>query len=411
MLDDLKRLYELTRLVVRRFDEDRCLRTASSLTFTTLLSLVPVITVALTLITAFPVFATLSEAIENFVFENMVPESADVFFQYTDQFTDNAAKLTAVGIAFLGITAVLMLVTIDNAFNEIWRVPRQRPLVQRLLVYWMLITVGPVLVGISLSLTSWLVSTSVGWVKDVPYAGLVILKTVPVLLTSLALALLYYAMPKRSISVKDALIGGVFAGIVFEIMKRGFGFYITQFPTYKLVYGAFAVVPVFLMWLYLSWLVVLFGAVVVAALPEWRQRASPGRGAPGSDFMYALQILKILWQAQQRGQVISLVRLHDQLRLRYERVEAILELMRREAWVSPATPAGWVLCRNPQTIAVADIYRLLVFDGKGRIPVSDSEVDLVALARDYGNRVDTTLTLTLAELFESADRKKAEAAS
>lgn len=405
MQKNIARLIELFRLAARRFDEDRCLLTASSLTFTTLLSLVPVITVALTLISAFPVFASLTGAIEEFVFDNMVPDAAELVFQYSDQFAENAAKLTTVGIIFLAVTAVMMLLTIDGAFNEIWRVQRPRPLVQRLVVYWTLITVGPILMGASLSLTSWLVSISVGWVKDVPGAGMAILKTVPVGLTSLALALLYFFMPKRSISAKDALIGGVFAGILLEFMKHGFGYYITNFPTYKLVYGAFAAVPVFLMWLYLSWLIVLLGAVVVAALPEWRQRATPGRGAPGCDFMYALQMLKLLWKAQQRGEVVTIAHLHGALSLRYEHIEALLETMRSEAWVSPAAPAGWVLHRSPQTITVAEIYRVFVFDAKGRVPAAESDEELVTLARDYGGRIDANLQLTLAELFENAVKK------
>lgn len=238
---------ELLRLVARRFDEDQCLLTASSLTFTTLLSLVPIITVALTLISAFPAFGSLTDAIEHFIFDNMLPDSAGLVFKYTDQFADNAAKLAAVGIAFFGITAVTLLVTIDGAFNNIWRVQRQRPLTQRLVVYWTLITIGPLLMGASLLLTSWLVSISVGWVKDVPGAGIAILRSAPVILASLALALLYFSMPKRKIAMKDALLGGVFAGVVFEFMKSGFGYYITSFPTYKMVYGAFPAVPVFLM--------------------------------------------------------------------------------------------------------------------------------------------------------------------
>jgi membrane protein len=406
VLKKIARLIELFHLAARRFDEDRCLLTASSLTFTTLLSLVPIITVALTFISAFPVFASLSEAIEQFVFDNMVPDAAELVFKYTDQFADNAAKLTAVGIAFLGVTAVMLLLTIDGAFNEIWRVQRPRPLMQRLVVYWTLITVGPILVGASLSLTSWVVSISVGWVKDVPGAGVAILKTAAVGLTSLALALLYFFMPKRGIAVKDALIGGVFAGILLEFMKHGFGYYITNFQTYKLVYGAFAAVPVFLMWLYLSWLIVLLGAVIVAALPEWRQRATPGQGAPGSDFMYALQILKLLWKAQQRGEVVTITRLHGALSLRYEHIETLLETMRGEAWVSPAAPAGWVLHRSPKTITVAEIYRVFVFDTKGRIPATDSDEELITLARDYGGRIDANLQLTLAELFENAGVKE-----
>ena len=397
----LSRFAELARVVARRFQEDHGLQTASSLTFTTLLSLVPIITVALTLMAAFPVFQGLSSVIEDWVFDNMVPESAELIEKYADQFIDNAAKLTAVGIVFLAVTAIMLLITIDDAFNDIWRVRRPRPMLQRVLIYWALITVGPLLIGGSLSLSSLLMGASVGWTKHVPYASVTLIKFSAIALTSIALALLYYAMPNRPVRVKDAIIGGVLAGVVFELTKQGFGFYITHFPTYKLVYGAFAAVPVFLMWLYLSWLVVLLGAVVVAVLPEWRQRSVQGPLAPGSNFVYALQVLKALWQAQQRGDVVTVSALHSSLRIRYERIETILEAMQRASWVNRALPAGWVLNRNPASIAVADVYKLFVFDPALPVPGPDEQPELVSLARAFGNRIGDGAEMSLANLFEA----------
>lgn len=386
---------------MRRFQEDHGLQTASSLTFTTLLSLVPIITVTLTLLSAFPVFQGLSGVIQNWVFENMVPESADIIEKYSNQFVENAAKLTAVGIVFLTITSILLLMTIDDAFNNIWRVRRARPMLQRVLTYWALITLGPALIGGSLSLSSWLMSASAGWTKDIPYAGVTLIKFSAIALTSMALALLYYAMPNRAVRVRDALIGGVLVGVVFELTKQGFGFYITHFPTYKLVYGAFAALPVFLMWLYISWLVVLLGAVVVAALPEWRQQSLQGNLAPGSNFVYALQVLKALWQAQQRGEVVSVPQLHGKLNIRYERIETLLEAMQRAAWINRAVPAGWVLHRNPATIAVADVYKLFVFDPGFPYTQPDEQPELVSLARAFGSRIGDGGEMSVADLFES----------
>jgi membrane protein len=157
VLKKLPPLGDLARIVARRLYDDRCLQIASSLTFTTLLAIVPLITVALTLISAFPVFATLTEHVEKFVFENMVPESADMIAAYTEQFTANAGKLTAVGIAILAVTAIMLMMTIERAFNDIWRISHQRAVFQTVLVYWTLLMVGPVLIGASLSLSSWLV--------------------------------------------------------------------------------------------------------------------------------------------------------------------------------------------------------------------------------------------------------------
>ena len=231
-------------IVARRFWDDKALQIASSLTFTTLLSLVPVATVALSLMSAFPVFQGMSSAIQDWVFGNLMPESADVLEKYTHQFIDNAANLTAVGLLFLAVTAVMLLATIEDAFNDIWRVRRARPMLQRILIYWALITVGPLLMGGSLSLSSLLMSASAGWTGDLPYVHAAMIKISAVVLTSAALALLYYAMPTRPVRVKDALTGGLLAGFAFELTKYGFGFYITKFPTYTLVYGTFAALPV-----------------------------------------------------------------------------------------------------------------------------------------------------------------------
>ena len=375
---------------------------ASSLTFTSLLSLVPIVTVALTVISAFPVFGQMTGALQAFILQNLVPASADVIATYTHQFTTNAAKLTAVGIAFLVVTAIMLLLTIDRAFNDIWRVRRGRPIVQRVFVYWTLITVGPVLIGSSLTLTSWLVGQAVGLVRGVPGAGIIVLSIVPVLLTSMALALLYAAMPNRRISLRDAILGGLLAGIAFEVMKRGFAFYIAQFPTYKLVYGALATLPVFLLWIYLSWLVVIFGAVVVAALPEWRAAAGQRRSAPGGDFFDALQILKILWRAHQQGQPVKLANLVGAATVRIENVETILETMVVAGWVRRTVPSGWVLHRDASTINVEDVFALFVFEPDLHRPGRDADPDLERIAHGIGTQIKQSMGVSLSTLFRTA---------
>ncbi|HUP95441.1 MAG TPA: YihY family inner membrane protein [Burkholderiales bacterium] len=406
MISRSVRLIELGRIVAVRFHEDRCMQIASSLTYTTLLSLVPIVTVALTVIAAFPVFGGVTAALQTFILANLVPESVDVIATYTQQFTTNAAKLTAVGIGLLAVTSIMLLVTIDGAFNDIWRVRRSRPLVQRIFVYWTLLTVGPVLIGASLTLTSWLVGHAVGLVKGLPGAGVILLSTVPVVLTSVALALLYAAMPNRRIMVRDAVIGGLLAGLAFEAMKRGFAFYIAQFPTYKLVYGAFAALPVFLLWIYLSWLVVIFGAVVVAALPEWREAAGQRRPLPGSDFFDALQILKMLWGAHQRGASVTLSELLGAATVRIENVEGILETMVGAGWVRRTLPGGWVLHRDATTVTVEDVFRLFVFRGDAHLPGRDADAQLEALVHDMGVRIGERLRVPLATLFQAAEKEE-----
>lgn len=392
----------LGRIVLRRFIEDRCMQIASSLTFTSLLSIVPIVTVALTMIAAFPVFGELTAALQTFILENMVPASAHAIANYTEQFSNKAAGLTAVGIGFLVLTALMTLLTIDRAFNDIWRVKRPRPIVQRVFVYWTLITIGPVLMGASLSLTSWLVGQAVGLVRGLPGVGIAVLTLVPIMLTAIALTLLYLAMPNRRIALRDAAIGGLIAAVLFEVMKRGFALYLASVPTYTVIYGALATLPIFLVWIYLSWLVVVFGAVVVASLPEWRAGAGQAAPVPGSDFFDALQILNLLWRARETGLVVKLPDVLAASTVRIECVEQILDTMTGAGWVSRTVPSGWVMNRDPARITVEDVYRLFVFRGEAHQPARAANAELERLADELGMRTGEPMRISLDALFKAA---------
>ena len=408
-LQKIPPVIDFARLIARRFREDRCPQIGASLTFTTLLAIVPIITVALTMISAFPAFRDLLGSVQQFLLENMVPESAESLAAYAGQFTRNAARLTAVGILFLFVTAMIVLMTIERAFNQIWRVPRPRSTVQRVFIYWALLTVGPVLMGASLSLTSWLVSVSLGLVKEIPFAGAALLKAVPVLLTGLAFALLYVTLPNRRILARDALTGGFLAALAFEGMKLGFAFYVTHFATYTLVYGAFASVPVFLLWIYLSWLVVLFGAVTAAVLPEWRERASHAEPVPGSQFLDALQILRLLWEAHRSGEIVTVQRLHAVLRLPTARIEMVLDAMGRPRWVGRVA-RGWSLTKDASGISVADVYELFVFRAGAGMPARPSGPELDQLVLELAGGIEENLRISLEELFRRASRREAAVA-
>ena len=268
----LTRFWCFVAQVARRFHTDRCLELASSLAFTTVLALIPLATVALTLISAFPVSARFVENINGFFSDHMLPrEFAVVITGYVEQFISNAAKLTALGIAFLAGTAFALMYTIERTFNSIWRVSRERSAGRRLAMYIAILAIGPLLIGLSLSITSYLVSVSLGLAAGVPGASAAILWVAPLLLTVAAFALLYVAVPGTAVDLGHALVGGAVAGALFELMKRGFAFYVSQVPTYTMVYGAFATVPLFLLWIYLSWVVTALGAVVTALLPDFAE--------------------------------------------------------------------------------------------------------------------------------------------
>lgn len=392
-------LTDLVHIFGLRFVEDRCMQIASSLTFTSLLALVPIITVALTVVSAFPVFEAWIGHLRRFLVNNIVPESVSSITTYAGQFSENTTQLTAVGIAFVAVTALMLMITIDGAFNSIWRVARPRALLQRILVYWTVLTIGPLFLGASLSLTSYLVRLSLGLIDNPPGAALLMVRFVSLLLTAVALALLYWTVPNRRVLKRDALLGGVSAGICLEAMKHGFSFYIAHFPTYKLVYGAFAAVPFFLLWIYLSWLIVIGGAVLAALLPEWRERAGQSQPVPGSDFFDALQVLQVLWRAHQTGAAVALSELHPVVKVRVDHLEQILAALTGAGWVSREGAGAWVLRRHAATIKVEEIYRLFVFRADARAPARHASAELESLLNEISARIGSNLQMSLAQLF------------
>src|SRR5882724_8141908 len=302
----LRQLGRFLAHVFKRFNEDRCLQIASSLTFTTLLALVPLVTLTLALMAAFPIFSGLGEHIHAFLLANMLPEKAgSVVSGYIEQFSGQAGRLTALGSAVLAVTAFLLMFTIERAFNSIWRVSRTRPLAQRILVYWAALTLGPVLIGASLSITSYLVGASLGLTREAPLAGTAILWLAPFVLTWAAFTLLYYVVPNRAVKPRHALAGGLVAACVFELMKRSFAFYVAQIPTYTLVYGAFAVIPIFLLWIYFSWVVIVIGALIAALAPDFAVLRDTAGHAPVG-FREALTTLLVLARAQQGPGLLDL---------------------------------------------------------------------------------------------------------
>ncbi|MEO8332483.1 MAG: YihY family inner membrane protein [Gallionella sp.] len=362
MRKNLQDIHALVRFIAVRFSQDKCTQTAASLTFTTLLSLVPLFTIALTMFSAFPLFENFSVQIKTYLLSNLMPETAGmVITRYMQQFTESAARLTTVGIGFLVLTAMSMMLTIDRAFNVIWRVARPRPLVKRLVVYWAVLTLAPLLIGASLSLTSWLVGLSMGYAQHIPLFGIGALKTLPVLFTTLAFALLFRLVPNRYVPRSHALIGALVAAVLFETMNRVFGYFVSHFPTYKLVYGAFASVPIFLLWIYLSWLTILFGAEIAASLSHWR---TPATQQPSSTtrLLDALRVLQAMLNGFQQGKVSTFPEMSKSLQIGYDELERILEKLAGASMVRKAEGQGWLLMRDANRIRASELLRLFVLD-------------------------------------------------
>ena len=401
----LRRGSQLGWLIGGRFAEDRCVHVAGNLTFTTLLALVPMFTIALTLFAAFPVFQEWSNAFTVFLLNTLVPEvSGKVITVYMQQFADNAAKLTAVGLVFLGVTALMLMVSIERVFNSIWRVRRPRSVAQRLVIYWTAITMGPLLIGASLSLTSWLVSHSMQSVGAMRGLQEFVLKVVPILLNGAAFALLYLMIPNRRVLIKDALVGGVTAALGFEVMKRGFGVYVLLFPTYDLIYGTFATIPIFLLWIYLSWLVVLLGAVVVAVLPQWRLGARGRPWGDGGALYRALRLIEWLHEAHHRGETPSVPQLAARCAIAEEDAEQLLERMNATGWARRVEPSGWVLARDVATLRLSEVYRAFGVQPYARQP---EDGRLVRAAAERLAEAERGLDVPLGEMAR-ADRPLSE---
>jgi len=386
------------RFIAARFDQDRCLQIAASLTFTTLLSLVPLITIALTMFSAFPVFDDFSNQIKAYLLNNLMPDKAGkIITQYMQQFAESATRLTAVGIVFLGITAMSMMLTIDHAFNAIWRVTRTRPLLKRLVVYWAVLTLAPLLVGASLSLTSWLVGLSMGYARHIPVFGVGVLKVLPLIFTTLAFAMLFRLVPNRHVPHSHALIGALVAAIVFEAMNRIFGYYISSFPTYKLVYGAFASVPIFLMWIYLSWLAILLGAIIAASLSYWRA-PDEKHLLPATQLLNALRVLQIMAGGLRQGKILSLVEASKSLHLGYDALEMILEKLASVDMVRKIEGQGWLLMRDMDSIRTTELLRLFVLD-RNSLPAGQNEDPVQQWFAASVGQLEQNSDLTLRELF------------
>jgi membrane protein len=374
---------EFLRALVRRFREERALQTAGSLTFTTLLSLAPLLALALAVATAFPAFEKAIATLQAFVLQNALPDTPGVqrFMEQISSFSRNVGRLTAIGLGFFTVTAVMLMLTIDNTLNRIFRVQRGRTLLQNVLMYWAVLTLGPLLIGGSLSITSYLVGASLG-VLDLDGALNPLLRALPFVLTCAALILLYGVVPARRVEWKHAVIGGILAGIGFELAKRGFALYLSRVPTFRLVYGAFATLPVFLLWLYLSWVVVLCGAIFTALLPGWRAKSDYGR-APGEQFADAVGALAILARAHAEGRPVKLNRIAGELRVLPYRAEQVLERTAKLHWTARVGKDRWVLSRDAASIPLDDVYQAFAYDAQA---VGIGEDDLGLSLREYAEK-------------------------
>lgn len=364
-LDTLKFPWRNTAATLReRFREDRLGVTASSLTFTTTISLVPLFTVALAIFSAFPMFARLQTTLQSWLVESLVPDNiAKQVLNYLNQFSAKAGQMGWAGALVLLVTALALILTIDRKLNDIWRVRQARPLTQRILVYWAVLTLGPLLLAGSLTVTSYALSASRGLVSALPGGVRFLLDAFQFALVMFGMAALYRYVPNTRVRWSHAMVGGFFVAGALELAKSVLAWYLAKVPTYSVVYGTFATVPILLVWFYVAWVIVLLGAVVAAYLPSLLSGIARRDNSPGWRFQLALEVLVQLQGARSAPQHgLSLEVMAQAMRVDPLQLEAPVAAMVALDWLGrlDEDDERYVLLQDPAHLPLAPLVERLL---------------------------------------------------
>src|SRR3954469_6709108 len=395
---------------LHRFSRDGCFAASGALSYTTLVSLVPLGVIVIGILSVFPSFSDTRQELLSLAFRYFVPAISEQAAFWVQYFAGSAAQATAIGVVGIAGTGVLMLVTVEDQLNALWRVTTPRPWTQRVLAYWTLMTLGPLLVGMSLTLSTYLdtaarragfdpvaiVQIANGWMH---YFA----RMVPFVLELIAFTLLYCLIPNCAVRWRDGLLGAAVAAVAIEILKIGFAIYIGSFASYQTVYGAIAAIPIFLLWMYVSWMAVLLGAVVAANLPTWRvdERLSH-LSSGGVRLGFSLALLAVLARAQRRGTVCRITDLVTDLGVATSVIDEHLQQLTRAGFVAPAHAGGWVLAWNPETAPLHDLYEALDLPLAGRWrahPLAPWQVQVAPAMERIVKAETAAMRVTLAELL------------
>jgi len=403
--------YLFLRLLMRQFGANHGVLNAAALTYTTLFAVVPMMTVTYSMLASIPSFQGVSAQLEALLFDNFVPSSGESIRSYLSSFAAQARTLTAVGVGFLVITAYMMLKSIENTFNRIWQVEKPRQGLSSFLLYWAVLSLGPLLLGLGFVLTSYIASLPLISDATEVFGGRQrLLSLLPFATSAAAFTLLYGAVPNCRVPIRHALLGGVLVALLFEAAKRSFTLFVTQFPSYELIYGAFAAVPLFLAWIYISWMIVLLGAELVRGLTTFSPKQQESDSRP---LYWVLCLLEHLWAAQQHGATLSVNRLARLLPGLHAEVGAhYLQLLQQHRIVTRTEQGRYALCRDLNLLTVEALCRVLPWPipdqlGSGQQGWLDLMDDcLAALAAERAEQ----LALPLAELYrQPADAVRSDA--
>ncbi|KTC73774.1 ribonuclease BN [Legionella birminghamensis] len=395
----LKRQYETCKrfiyFVVNNFFEDDCTYRASALAFTSLLAIVPLMTVGLSILSSFPVFQGLIEPLQNFIFANFVPATGAVIQTYIQQFTAQVSKLPVWGVIFLIVTALLVMVTIERAMNKIWRVNCARHGVSAFLLYWTILSLAPVLLGLSLAASSYLFSLPL---LKTPLTPSFLLNYLPFFLSLIGFTFLYVVVPNRPVQLRHGFWGALFATVLFESAKHAFAYYLGRYNTYQLLYGAFATVPIFFVWVYWVWIITLMGAEISYALAVHHQRR---QGQPLPGFLHALLWLYCLWQAQQNGRGLSLEQLTESSDRPYAvDIGKMIEILEDLQLIHSDHDETFHLSRNLGEFSVYWLSQQLPFQLPSQIELkNDHWQPWSGIFNEADKQLKNTLSISLHELF------------
>lgn len=348
---------------------------AAGLSYTSLLAIVPLSAIAFSMLAAFPVFEGVKEQFQSALFENLLPQSANAMQEYFNTFVTNTSELSAVGIIALAATAVLLLGTIEADLNTIFRVEKARALAPRFLVFWAMLTLGPLLLGASFSLSTYFFAATKWLGVDIFIGPIGLLtRSIPTVIIIVLLGLFYLAIPNRPVGVRAACIGGVTAGLMFAGLRQVFGWYVATFPTFQNIYGALSIVPIFLVWMYLSWTVVLFGAVLTSSLSDWRSSGGNPVGRivhAGPRLIVGLQILALLLTASIQGGKVRRSTILREIGCGENAAEQVLGNLRTAGFAQRVESGGWVLGRDLSKTTLFDLYQAL------QLGLRDQDLELI----------------------------------
>jgi membrane protein len=341
--------------MVEQFLAHNCLSQAGALTYTTLFAVVPMMTVAYAMFSVLPEFDSVGERIQSYIFENFVPASSALVQEKLLEFSERARRLTAVGFVVLFVTAFLMLVTIEKTFNTIWHVSEPRRGLQRFLLYWGVLSLGPPSIAGGMFISLYLMSLPL--VTDFDTYGLsnVLLGYTPVILTTAGFTVLYYAVPNCRVPLRHALAGGLLTMGAFEVAKKGFAVVVSN-SSIEPIYGTFAAVPLFLSWLYLVWVLILSGAIFVRTLSMKREAEEE---SPEPLLVKCSRILQLLYDAHMDGRTISDMEISSQVKLSRSEHEKVFGALQELKILNQTEDERWLLGRNLKALTLWDLYQRL----------------------------------------------------